>query len=1046
MNLIPLKYPVLISFALIFRGLLFAQNDTLEFNPVTNPVIQQMNIWNICVARDGKLWLSNDNGVASFDGNDVRFYGHGEGGNPVMGHKITVMSAFDHSENIYCLIAGGFLYHMNTRTGKFLNPKNKIDGDLAIHVQTEDSSRFFSPRSYTSIYTDNDQSLWCGRTNMGFIHYEPSTRTTTVYDLTKLNKGANTVFAIQHDLKDANLLWLATDNGICSFNKTTRQLQRKYYCKKTADSSSSDLNISNIIVNHSDTIWFVAQQKGVGYYLKSTGGYSIIPYKKQSSLNESTELKIINFQEKGNNEFYLGLENDQPCTFNIITRQYAFKTKIHGNFPGLKFRQVIADSSGNVWCILFGRLFVAMPNKNKFRTIILKDINQHNEAVNIFKTVIWDTARKCYYAAFDNSDGLFVLDSNRHYVRSIGIESPESKSVRETHVYDIALDNKGRLWSCGDFLSLYNPASKRMMIAGRKYPQLSFSGLRFQNLVARGDYLYLQPSGENSLAIYRINTTSLHRDSISIPQEIISADQAKITAEKQMDVLVIDKKGRYAYMGIHKTVIQIDLLTKTIRKLASIRIKQFELFYNMFWYTLDDDDNLWISDFEILTSYEPVNLQPVKSYYKEDGTYHINLCNARNKGILCVLYSRGVILYDYRSRRQYHLGLVDGLNTLYNSGIACANNTIFVGAELSALQWLPLSSAIDNNRERFCYISGIEIFGKPYYSDSLPEYLHTVTLPHDQNSIGLTFSCIEMQQASRIIYRYKLEGQDETWRFPSYLNNSISYNNLHPGNYTFYATVLNWDDKWSRKRAVLSIHILPAWWQTGWFRILALAGAVGLAWLLIIWRIRVVRKQEQIKSRYEKDLLELEAQALRAQMNPHFIFNCMNSIKSLIQQKENSKAVIYLTTFSKLIRTIFQNSDKREVTLFDEIETCRLYTELESMRFGNKFSYSFDIDEAIDLKSVFVPALIIQPFIENAIWHGIMPKSEGGRVNITIRKTDDVIFCTIDDDGIGREMSAQNKFRGDISSHQSRGVHLTQSRIDLNNLLNQHSASLENNR
>ena len=165
----------------------------------------------------------------------------------------------------------------------------------------------------------------------------------------------------------------------------------------------------------------------------------------------------------------------------------------------------------------------------------------------------------------------------------------------------------------------------------------------------------------------------------------------------------------------------------------------------------------------------------------------------------------------------------------------------------------------------------------------------------------------------------------------------------------------------------------------------------------LIWhRIRQLRLKhkmileqkevEKLNAKHEKELLELEAKALRAQMNPHFIFNCMNSIKSLIQQKDEDKAVTYLTTFSKLFRTVLQNSDKREITFFDEIETCRLYTQLESMRFDNKFNYRFNIDETIDLKSLLVPALIIQPFIENAIWHGIMPKEEGGYVSVSVKK------------------------------------------------------------
>jgi len=203
------------------------------------------------------------------------------------------------------------------------------------------------------------------------------------------------------------------------------------------------------------------------------------------------------------------------------------------------------------------------------------------------------------------------------------------------------------------------------------------------------------------------------------------------------------------------------------------------------------------------------------------------------------------------------------------------------------------------------------------------------------------------------------------------------------------------------------------------------------------------KEAEKLKTDYEKKLIELEAKALRAQMNPHFIFNCMNSIKSLIQQNEHEKAIDYLITFSKLIRTIFQNSDKREITLHDEIETCRLYTQLESMRFSNKISYSFDIDERSDFKSIMVPPLILQPFIENAIWHGLMPKAEGGMLYVHITEKDSKIYCVVEDDGVGRSVSMQNKYNGVALEHQSKGIRLTQTRLELNSVLNRRNATVE---
>ena len=213
------------------------------------------------------------------------------------------------------------------------------------------------------------------------------------------------------------------------------------------------------------------------------------------------------------------------------------------------------------------------------------------------------------------------------------------------------------------------------------------------------------------------------------------------------------------------------------------------------------------------------------------------------------------------------------------------------------------------------------------------------------------------------------------------------------------------------------------------------------SWFTVNELQRELLVAEKQKSAHEKELLELEARALRAQMNPHFIFNCMNSIKALIQNDDKQRATDYLTTFSKLIRTIFQNADKRQISLYDEIETCKLYMQLEAMRLNEKLKYQFDIDPNLDLKSVMVPALIVQPFIENAIWHGIVPKDEG-MIIVTVKGNDEAIICEVDDDGIGREMSQLNKPVTSVI-HESKGVYLSKARLDLEKLLNEKQATIE---
>ena len=185
---------------------------------------------------------------------------------------------------------------------------------------------------------------------------------------------------------------------------------------------------------------------------------------------------------------------------------------------------------------------------------------------------------------------------------------------------------------------------------------------------------------------------------------------------------------------------------------------------------------------------------------------------------------------------------------------------------------------------------------------------------------------------------------------------------------------------------------------------------------------------------FERRASDLEAQALRSQMNPHFIFNCLNSIKLLIQGDDKPIAIEYLTTFSKLIRKQMNNNLK-EIPLYEELETCKLYLELELLRFGSKINYTFNVSDAVDLHSVFVPPLILQPFIENAIWHGILPKPDGGSITISVTSQGENVECIIDDNGIRREklLLIKSQFS---ASHESKGIELIKNRINLYNLMN----------
>src|SRR5439155_934059 len=297
--------------------------------------------------------------------------------------------------------------------------------------------------------------------------------------------------------------------------------------------------------------------------------------------------------------------------------------------------------------------------------------------------------------------------------------------------------------------------------------------------------------------------------------------------------------------------------------------------------------------------------------------------------------------------------------------------------------------------------------------DFQPELLNKIVLNYTQNSFWVFYDVNDFAERSDIQFAWRVDGYTAGWVESFGVTNDdlnfIPFQNVKPGKYLLQLKVKIRKEEWRNQIAEMEIIIKPPFWQTWWFWIIVISGLGLVVGFILWWRIKAVKRKERQRFAHEKQLLELEAKALRSQMNPHFIFNCMNSIKSLIQQDEKEKSVAYLTTFSKLIRTLFNNADKKEISLHDEIETCKLYLQLEAIRFNSSFSYTVKVDENIDLKSVRVPALIIQPFIENAIWHGIVPKGANGYIYLSVRKKDDSIEIVIDDNGIGREASKQNK-------------------------------------
>ncbi len=203
------------------------------------------------------------------------------------------------------------------------------------------------------------------------------------------------------------------------------------------------------------------------------------------------------------------------------------------------------------------------------------------------------------------------------------------------------------------------------------------------------------------------------------------------------------------------------------------------------------------------------------------------------------------------------------------------------------------------------------------------------------------------------------------------------------------------------------------------------------------------REAERILLTTKQKMADVEMQALRAQMNPHFIFNCLNSINRYIVKSDQATASLYLTRFAKLIRLILDNSNSKNITLSNELEALKLYIEMEALRFDKKFSYSITVDQNISTDSLELPPLIIQPYVENAIWHGLLHKEAGGHLGIHISLLNEsMLVCEIEDNGVGREKAMEMKSKS-ATSRKSLGMKLTEDRLALLNKHAELNASIE---
>lgn len=364
---------------------------------------------------------------------------------------------------------------------------------------------------------------------------------------------------------------------------------------------------------------------------------------------------------------------------------------------------------------------------------------------------------------------------------------------------------------------------------------------------------------------------------------------------------------------------------------------------------------------------------------------------------------------------------IDAKNGLFSNEIrsmALFNNKVYLGSPEGLHVYRPRALQKPQNVIPV-YITNISISNQPV------DLSTSIEVPYSKNNLQFDYFAISYRNQGKQLYRHRLIGLEQQWVINQ--KTTAQYPFLPAGNYHFVVEVMNSDGSWNEAGAHINIVVLQPLWEKPWFILLVFVSITAIIITLFYWRIRIVKQRNQLIH----DINWYRQEALINQMNPHFLFNALNTVQRYILENDKLSSSRYLSKFSILMRKVLDNSQEKEITVKQEVEALQLYLELEAARFKNKFNFSINVDETIDVEMIKIPVFIVQPLVENAIWHGLMNSNRVGELIVSFERHEaDGLKITVTDNGVGRKEAALLKT---ASKKRSLGTNIISKRISLIN-------------
>jgi len=1013
-----------------------AQNESLQFDHIGfEDGISNENVLAILQDRKGYLWFGTMDGLNKYDGYSFTKYQF----DPFDSNSLSQNTIYTIWEDKYGFIWVGTyegLCRFDRSTEKFTRYK-------------PDEKAKFSDPNISSINEDSDGMIWAGSFEGGLCRFD---RQKGIFLPERFEiMGVNCIYRDR-----AGILWVGNPTGLHKIKLTAKKAGKpaevsfdNYQNEAGNPNSLSSNNVRSVFEDHEGIMW-LATDNGLNSFDKKTGLFKRYLHDPKNihsiSTNNLAEWLGTFMQEDQEANLWIGTAKG----LNKLSRdRQTFTVYLHNpeDASSLSSDVVISlhiDSAGILYAATGeGKLNKVNLNPKSFGLRRHDPDNINSLSSNAVTTMLEDSSGIIWIGTYGG--GLNRWNKKTNQFTHFRHNPSNPATLKSDTILAILKDQHGHIWVCnGDVLSKLNNQNGVFIHYYSNVNNHKDKHSRFIYSITedREGFIWLGTG-------YGLKRFDEKKGKFQKHYYYNAADTSGISDYTATTVFADSKDNIWVGYGSHAT----DRYNK-----ESDRFKHYKHDSNdstrissnlVKSFFEDSKGNLWLGTLSGGVCYFDYQKEKFTIFTEKHGLPANNVYSVLtdNQGQLWLGTSNGLSRFDPVTKKFSNYDYKDGLQSnVFVAGEgtdmskgAClkgSDGTLYFGGN-NGFNFFDPQQLKPNSQIAPVVVTQFKLFDKLIKGANESK---KIILNYDQNYFSFEFASLSFYNPSKNQYAYKLEGADNDWVY-SGSRRYAGYTNIDPGTYTFKVQGTNNDGVWNEKGTYITIIINPPWWRTWWaYGVYALLIITGI-WLIVSYRSKYLRrelertkKEQQLSemrqktAELQKQATELEMQALRAQMNPHFIFNSLNSINRFILQNNKTQASEYLTKFSKLVRLILQNSQASLITLESELESLELYLDLEALRFEQHFDYRISVPRDLDIDVLKVPPLIIQPYAENAIWHGLMHKEEKGHLNIDVSQQDDQLSFKITDDGVGRKQAAALKSRS-ATKHKSVGLKITAERI-----------------